>query len=267
MIILSSPEDDPRERRPGGGEQAPVRAPVRARAPCATPPAPGGAPYPSETPGFWDHAQARARPLGPRRRQNSGSRTGWGRGAGGPSLSVQKLCTVLPPLGRGRTAVRTRSARGAHGVRAGRAHGARTACVLTPECARSANGARAECARSACALRSACGARTNIPGIILRSPEDDPWELRPGGGELPAGAPSSRGRCPRELLPPVGAAHGSSCIPSELLTGAPASRRSCSRELLHPVGAAPSGGYIPCDHQDSQRIILRSPGDDHPQES
>ena len=98
MIILRSPEDGPWERRPGGGEQAPVRAPVRARAPCATPPAPGGAPYPSETPGFWDHAQARARPLGPRRRQNAGSRTGWGRGAGGPSLSVQKMCATCVNL-------------------------------------------------------------------------------------------------------------------------------------------------------------------------
>ena len=39
MLILRSPEDDPWERRPGGGEQAPVRAPVR-RAPGAR-----GAPY------------------------------------------------------------------------------------------------------------------------------------------------------------------------------------------------------------------------------
>ncbi len=230
MIILRSPEDGPWERRPGGGEQAPVRAPVR-RAPGAR-----GAPYPSETPGFWDHAQARARPLGPRRRENSGSRTGWGRGAGGPSLSVQKIVHSAPPPGPWAHCGAPRSARGAHGVRAVRAHGARTECVLTPECARSANGARAERARSACALRSACGARTNIPGIILRSPEDDPWELRPGGGELP-----------QELLHPVGAAHGSSCIPWELPTGAPASRRSCPREPLHPVGAAHGSSCIPSE--------------------
>ena len=222
MIILSSPEDDPRERRPGGGEQAPVRAPVRARAPCATPPAPGGAPYPSETPGFWDHAQARARPLGPRRRQNSGSRTGWGRGAGGPSLSVQKCVHRAPPRGRGRTPECVRSAYGARaerawsacalrsalGARTGRvrsAHGARTACVRTPECAservrsgrgmrtecvrapecvRSAYGARAERARSACALRSAYGARADRLG--------DPARLH-----AHADAARDDGSCPR----------------------------------------------------------------------
>ena len=142
MIILRSPEDGPWERRPGGGEQAPVRAPVR-RAPGAR-----GAPCPSDPPGFWDHAQVRARPLGPRRRENSGSRTGWGAARAAPPWVCKNCVRSAPPSAVG-------ALRSACGSRAERARSARTERVLTPERERSARGMCTECVRAPECVRSA----------------------------------------------------------------------------------------------------------------
>ena len=222
MIILRSPEDGPWERRPGGGEQAPVRAPVR-RAPGAR-----GGSVPLRSPGILGPRAGACPPAGATQAREFRIPNGVGRGAGGPSLGMQKLCAKCSPLGRGRTPECVRIACGA---RSERAHGARAHSGARTERARNVHGVRARAGVRAERVRTSRGSSSGVLRLTLgscalvvgscRRSSFIPWEL-------PTGAPASRGSCPRELLHPVGAAHGSSCIPSELLTGAPASRRSCS---------------------------------------
>ena len=231
MIILRSPEDGPWERRPGGGEQAPVRAPVR-RAPGAR-----GGSVPLRSPGILGPRAGACPPAGATQAREFRIPNGVGARRGRPLLECAKNCAQCsPPWAVG-------ALRCVHGARAERT-----------ECARSA---RTERARSACSLRSAPGARTerarNVHGVRARS------GVRAARVRTSRGSSSGVlrmtlgscalvvGSCPQELLHPVGAAHGSSCIPWELPTGAPASRRSCPRELLHPVGAAHGSSCIPSE--------------------